>query len=51
LNQQNFILSRKKIYFVEKKIPVFFYSRGQQSKGLDYDAILEFFDEINPQVS
>jgi hypothetical protein len=28
-----------------------FYSRGQQTKGLNYDTTLEFFDEIDPQVS
>lgn len=24
--------------------------RGQQTKGLVYDTLLEFFDEIDPQV-
>jgi hypothetical protein len=27
-----------------------FSSRGQQTKGLNYDTILEFFDEIDPKV-
>jgi hypothetical protein len=31
--------------------PTKLHFKGQQSKGLDYDAILEFFDEINPQAS
>lgn len=51
MNRQNFILSKDTFILLNKEFNFNFNFRGQQNKGLNYDTTLEFFDEIDPQVS